>query len=648
MKLIVEHSGQRTERRLGPGHLGLGRAPENELCVPDPRISRQHCRLEPAENGCWVVDLGSANGVLLNGERTDRGFLRPGDELLVGGARLTLEVEEEFDTLAGSGTLLDPGEVEPGPWTETRQALAALQQPELLRAVAGFLDAAIAGLAAERGFLLVESAEIPGLPAGGEARRCLAARQFDQSDIPLPEARLSLAVAESLFGQGRPVLSLDAGNDARFRASASVQELKLRALIAAPVRAGGRVVAALLLDNRLQKAAFDGEALARLSLLADLLGLDLERRRAEAALAEERRRNEELQAGREVLPPVAWPETARRSGRDYAPLVGRSAAMRQVFEQLDRIVDHELPVLIQGESGTGKELVARAIHRHGSRSRGPFISENCAALPDSLLESELFGHARGAFTGADRAKKGLIAQAHGGTLFLDEIGDMSTEMQKKLLRVLQEGELRPVGSDQVERVDVRLVTASHKDLERLVASGDFRQDLFYRINVLSLRLPPLRERRDDVPLLCRSLQKRIASEIGRTPPRLPHEVLVALSEYTWPGNVRELENELRRLMVVAEEQVRLLDLSPRILERAERAQVENQAFGEIQGDLRTRVADFEHRSILAALERQGGNKSRAAAELGLSRFALQRKLDKYNGVETSASNEDRPEGPAAE
>jgi transcriptional regulator with GAF, ATPase, and Fis domain len=643
MKLIVEHSGQRSERRLGLAPLGLGRAPENEICVPDPRISRQHCRLEPAENGCWVVDLGSANGVLLNGERAERGFLRPGDELLVGGARLTLEPEAEADLLVGSGTLLDGEEIQAGALPQARRALAELRQADLSRAVVGFLDAAIRGLSAERGFLIVEGGEFLGLTPSGEARRCLAARQFDQSDIALPEARLSAAIAETLFVHGRPVLSLDASSDARFRASVSVQELKLRALIAAPVRVGERIVAALLLDNRLQKGAFDDEALARLALLADILGLDFERRQAEASLAEERRRSADLLAGREVQPTVAWADSPRRSGRDYAPLVGRSAAMRLVFEQLDRIVDHDLPVLIQGESGTGKELIARAIHRHGSRARGPFVSENCAALPDSLLESELFGHARGAFTGADRAKKGLIAQAHGGTLFLDEIGDMSTEMQKKLLRVLQEGELRPVGSDQVERVDVRLLTASHKDLERLVASGDFRQDLYYRINVLNLRLPPLRERREDVPLLCRALQKRIASEIGRTAPRLPHEVLVALSEYTWPGNVRELENELRRLLVVAEEQVRLQDLSPRIVARAERAQLEDQAFGEIKGDLRTRVAEFEHRSILAALERHANNKSRAAAELGLSRFALQRKLDKYNGIETGALGEDKPD-----
>ena len=646
MKLILEHQGQRSERPLGQAPLGLGRAPENELCLPDPRISRQHCRLEPVPGGCWVVDLGSANGLTINGLRTPRGLLRPGDELLVGGARLTLI--EEPEELPGSGTLLDAAEAQAA--SGLLRALEALAASDLTLAASGLLDGAIADLQAERGFVLVEAAALGDLCPGAEGRRCIAARQFDHSDIALPEGRLSAGVAEALFGQGRSVLSVDAASDARFSASTSVQELRLRALLAAPVRLGGGpagpVVAALLLDHRLKPAAFGPEHEARLREFAGLFGLDLERRLARLAEAEQRRAAEELAAGREPAPSAAAPEGLRRSGRDYAPLVGRSAAMRAVFEKLDRIVDNDLPVQIQGESGTGKELVARAIHRHGPRSRGPFISENCAALPDSLLESELFGHARGAFTGADRAKKGLFVQAHGGTLFLDEIGDMSAEMQKKLLRVLQEGEVRPLGSDQVEKVDVRLLTASHRDLERMVASGEFRQDLFYRINVLSLRLPPLRERREDVPVLCRALQRRIAEELGRPAPRLPHEVLVALAEYSWPGNVRELENELRRLAVIAGEQVRLADLSARLFERAERAQSDAQAFGEVAGDLRTRVAEFEHRSILAALERHAGNKSRAAAELGLSRFALQRKLDKYAGL--AGAGEADPEAAAEE
>jgi two-component system response regulator HupR/HoxA len=273
--------------------------------------------------------------------------------------------------------------------------------------------------------------------------------------------------------------------------------------------------------------------------------------------------------------------------------------------------------------------VARAIHTNGARRDKPFISENCAALPDSLLESELFGHARGAFTGADRAKKGLIEQADGGTLCLDEIGDMSPEMQKKLLRVLQEGELRPLGSDRRVEVDVRLVAASHRDLSAMVREGTFREDLFYRVNVLSLALPRLRDRRDDVPLLARELLARAAREMRRELPVLTHEVLATLAAYPWPGNVRELDNELRRALVATDgTSIRLEHLSPHVREGepAGEAPTELPAVG---GDLRAAVAAFERRAILEALERHEGNKSRAAAELGISRFALQRKLDKH-------------------
>jgi two-component system response regulator HupR/HoxA len=264
------------------------------------------------------------------------------------------------------------------------------------------------------------------------------------------------------------------------------------------------------------------------------------------------------------------------------------------------------------------------------------VVENCAALPDTLLESELFGHTRGAFTGADRAKKGLIEQAHGGTLFLDEIGDMSREMQKKLLRVLQEGEVRPLGSNQRVQVDVRLLAASHRDLDEMVRLGEFREDLFYRINVLTLGLPPLRERRGDIPLLAETFFARAAREAGRALPIVTHEVMAVLAAYDWPGNVRELENETRRALILADETVRLEHLSPSILKGASGAEVgaAGQATPPVIGDLRAAVASFERRAIDDALTRAAGNKSRAAKELGISRFALQRKLDKY-GVKSS-------------
>jgi two-component system response regulator HupR/HoxA len=302
--------------------------------------------------------------------------------------------------------------------------------------------------------------------------------------------------------------------------------------------------------------------------------------------------------------------------------------MRTVFDRLDRIVECDLSVFVHGESGTGKELVARAIHEFGARAKGPFVSENCAALPDTLLESELFGHARGAFTGADRAKKGLLEQAHGGTLFLDEIGDMSAEMQKKLLRVLQEGELRPVGSSQRVLVDFRLLSASHRDLERMVGEGTFREDLYYRINVLDLRLPSLRERPEDVPLLARALLERAAGEMHRPVPALSASALERLAAHAWPGNVRELENEMRRMVVLGHDVVTANDLSPSIVPAVSVEAPAPSPEG-FRGDLPAAVARFERRAIEAALARHEGNKSRAATELGLSRFALQRKLDKY-------------------
>ena len=327
---------------------------------------------------------------------------------------------------------------------------------------------------------------------------------------------------------------------------------------------------------------------------------------------------------------VTRAQLGRERGRqEFAGIVGASDAMRAVFDQLERIVDTELPVVVTGESGTGKELVARAIHRGGARKDRPFVTENCAALPDSLLESELFGHVKGAFTGAYKAKRGLLEQADGGTLFLDEVGDMSPAMQKKLLRVLQEGEVRQVGSDEVRQVDVRVITASNRDLEAMVADGSFREDLFYRLAVLRVDLPPLRARRDDVPLLAESLLARAAREAGRDCPVLPHEVVAALVRYPWPGNVRELENEMRRLVVLASEGARVEDLSVAVREARTVAASPGEAEVLEQGDIRGAVADLERRSIEAAMEQAAGNKSAAARTLGISRFALQRKLDKY-------------------
>ena len=248
----------------------------------------------------------------------------------------------------------------------------------------------------------------------------------------------------------------------------------------------------------------------------------------------------------DAVPAAAGPADRSR----YAEIIGDSPAMLEVFALLDKVAGSMIPVLIQGESGTGKELIAGAIHRNSARAGKPFVTENCAAIPETLQESELFGYKRGAFTGADRDRKGLFQVADGGTLFLDEVGDMSLAMQKKLLRALQDGEIRPVGGTKSVHVDVRVVSASNRLLTDLVEKKQFREDLYYRLAGLTIRLPPLRERSEDVVALAEFFLGRVAAEMGREPPTLAPDARAALAAYRWPGNIRELENEMRRCLAL--------------------------------------------------------------------------------------------------
>jgi transcriptional regulator with PAS, ATPase and Fis domain len=293
-------------------------------------------------------------------------------------------------------------------------------------------------------------------------------------------------------------------------------------------------------------------------------------------------------------------------------------------------VDSEVPVHIHGESGTGKELVARAIHMYGPRAKGAFVSENCAALTETLLESELFGYVKGAFTGAEKDKKGLFEQAHKGTLFLDEVGDMSQGMQRKLLRVLQEGEVRPVGGVAPVKVDVRILSASNRDLSAMVEDGSFREDLFYRLRVLHIRMPPLRERREDVPLLVSTFLDREAKRMGGKPKRMAPGVLELLVAYDWPGNVRELENECLRMVALSSEVVESDVLSEQIRGHVPKG-LPASSPDEVR-DLNVLVETVEVNEIRKALSLAENNKTRAADMLRISRFALQRKLEKY-GIE---------------
>jgi DNA-binding NtrC family response regulator len=303
-------------------------------------------------------------------------------------------------------------------------------------------------------------------------------------------------------------------------------------------------------------------------------------------------------------------------------MLGQHPSMQQVYKMIGQVADTDAAVLIRGETGTGKELVASAIHYQSRRRDKLFVAQNCAALTESLLESELFGHVRGSFTGADRTRDGLFQGAHQGTLFLDEIGEMSPAMQSKLLRALQEGEVRKVGATQAEKVDVRVIAATNRDLKREVEEGGFREDLYYRLNVVGIRVPPLRERREDIQPLLEHFLVEACEEAGVPPKRITPSALRLLGAYNWPGNIRELQNEVKRLVALADDSV-----GAELLEHLKEYAPVRQ--GSVRGLAGRSIKEIERQAIQETLKLTGGNKAEAAKRLGISRRALYDKIEKY-------------------
>lgn len=311
-------------------------------------------------------------------------------------------------------------------------------------------------------------------------------------------------------------------------------------------------------------------------------------------------------------------------------IVGRSKPMQRVYKLIGRVADTDATVLIEGETGTGKELVAETIHRNSHRREGPLIKVNCAALPETLLESELFGHEKGAFTGAVSTRKGRFELAHGGTIFLDEVGEMSPNTQKKLLRILQAGEFERVGGTVTLQTDARVVGATNKKLEQEVQQGRFREDLFYRLNVITIALPPLRERKDDIPLLVAHFLDKYRYRPDKPPTRISEEAMEILQQHDWPGNVRELENVVERAVVMSQGNVITMDhltLDP-VVERAGSINIVHRVRGGVPLD--EVLAEVEAETIRVALEQTGYAEAQAAERLGISTQTLKRRLEKYN------------------
>ncbi|HKG15748.1 MAG TPA: sigma-54 dependent transcriptional regulator [Pyrinomonadaceae bacterium] len=311
----------------------------------------------------------------------------------------------------------------------------------------------------------------------------------------------------------------------------------------------------------------------------------------------------------------------------FSEIIGTSESLQRVFRLVEKVAATNTNILVYGESGTGKELVARAIHHNSPRADRPFVAINCGALPETLLESELFGHTKGAFTGATQARPGLFRSAEGGTVFLDEIGEISQALQVRLLRAVQEHEVTPLGSNAPARFDARIICATNRDLEREVTEGRFREDLFYRLNVIELYLPPLRERREDIPLLARHFVKRTAREQAQDEKPIEPAAMTALINYAWPGNVRELQNAIERAFTLSGERLDLDSLPPRVRDAAGHAPAVRDPDG-----LRPTLEEVERRHILDTLASVNHDKARAANILGIDLSTLYRKLKRYDAV----------------
>ena len=429
--------------------------------------------------------------------------------------------------------------------------------------------------------------------------------------------QIAMIAAGSILKQRESVLINNLAEDARFK-SVDLSDCPLTALLAVPIQNRGDVLGVLVLHGGENENAFSEKHLRLLNIIASQSGQVLENARRFRELEEEN-----LYLKKEV----------QRTHR-FEEIVGQSSAMTKVFDLLEKVIPTDVRVLIEGESGTGKELVARAIHYNGPRQSKRFVAVDCGALPEQLLESELFGHVKGAFTGASENKKGLFQAADGGTLFLDEINNMSPALQAKLLRAVQESEVRPVGGTLPVKVDVRIICATSQDLSQSVKQGSFKEELLFRLKVVTVRLPSLRERKDDITLLANQFLKKFSQAMNKPLQGFSKETIARLQQYQWPGNVRELVNIVERCVALADVDAKIVGedlLSDEIRVGETRAAAPDLRVGETS--LPQAVEGLERAMVVEALRKFSGNRTKAAESLGLSRRGLLNKIERY-GLES--------------
>ena len=573
--------------------LSIGRQESNDLQLREGAVSRRHCEIQLADGGFELRDLGSTQGTFVNRRPVERRRLVHGDLVQIGATVLLFldEPSEEGEGhLAPSPDAGSTVEKNPSQIAELLRGHGARDSAGdarfLLRLATAVQEARSADVLVERLLdwaieaLPVERAKVLRLAPEEDRPRAWASRG--------DEIVLSRTVVSRVLGEGMAVWwdAIDPG--AGLPASKSLLIGAARSVLAAPL-AGRRDLHGLLY---LESSAVGSIAEAHLELTATaaaLAGLALDTVRAFEDLREE---NRQLRGGAHGL-------------------VGESSAMERLQDFIARVGPVDSTVLLRGESGTGKELVANALHEASPRVDGPFVAINCATLSETLLESELFGHEKGSFTGAVARKVGRFEAAEGGTLFLDEIGEMPVTLQARLLRALQERSFERVGGTSPIKADVRVIAATHRDLESAIGEGRFREDLFYRLNVITCRLPSLRERKQDVPLLARHFVHHLGERLGRTGVGLDPKALRALAAYDWPGNVRQLSNAIERALVLGDgEHLRFEDLPEEILDQVPPDEVE-------VGDYQAVLTETKKRLLTTALEEAGGNAAEAGRRLGL-------------------------------
>ncbi|MGD1001361.1 MAG: sigma 54-interacting transcriptional regulator [Candidatus Brocadiia bacterium] len=517
------------------------------------------------------------------------------------------ELLRQLDALAREGRQREEESV--ALLREAALVISATSAPRVLELA---LDAMIRLSGAQRGFILLSHAD--------GAQEVAAARNMERGRVADAASEISRRVVGAVLADGKPVRLEDALHTAPFSLAESVTRLKLLSVLCAPIRAGGRIAGALYLENRKVTGIFTEETERLVAEFAETVGAAL--RNAEAF--------EDLRLSRDALRAAVTRE------HGFEGIEGRDRGFCELLKTVATAAKGDIPILIEGESGTGKELIARAVHLGSPRRDRAFVSVNCAALPHGLLESELFGHTRGAFTGAVRDRRGLFSSAHGGTIFLDEIGEMAPELQGALLRVLQSGEYRPVGSDEAAHADVRVVAATKRSLAEEVRAGRFREDLFFRLNGVHVRVPPLRERREDIPLLIgRFLEK---FKVSGEEPALTDEARACLMAYDYPGNVRELETVIRRAVLFARQGKIGIEALPPSLTKAGAETLlvpvrvpatAAQLLAAKRDSARTAAAELERAFLLQALALSDNRPGEAARRAGMNRSQFEKMLSRH-------------------